>query len=151
MRKYGKKIREYNYCVLTREEQYTYSRIYLKDAPRNRDNFKKVIKSILGQIPNGVVTEKDGVYLEGLGYFFVFMTPKPYSFKFNRGKRINTLGRKNLFMFTPASPSHFLADYTTEYNSLINREIKKRTNNGQRYLFNPILVYNHFATKKIPS
>lgn len=122
---------------------YVYCRKYIpKEHKVDRQLFINITRHIMSQVREGLLEERDGVLLDDLGYFFIFMTPKPR--KHYNGGFNTSLGRSYYPMFQALGTTNPLVDFHMPYsNKELRDEIKKRVAQGQLYTHNLSLVQNN--------
>lgn len=99
----------------------------------NRETFLKINKRIFEKAYEYLYTERDGVLLDGMGYFFNFMTPDPVGNKFHTSVEI--MGRKYYSMFRTIGQANPFYDYSMSYNIKTQENLIKRVRKKQLYTF----------------
>lgn len=108
---------------------------------KNKDNrfISDVLKKIFENIGNELLDSDDGVYMKGMGYFYVFMNPMPNMKRKNVcAKRVNlthTSGRRYYISFEPIGEKNPFMGYTLDH--MVTKELKERLQQriieGKRY------------------
>lgn len=106
---------------------------------KNESIIPKVLKKIFENIGNELLDSDDGVYMKGMGYFYVFMNPMPNMKRRNIcAQRVNlthTSGRRYYISFEPIGEKNPFMGYTLDH--MVTGELKERLQQkifeGKRY------------------
>ena len=106
---------------------------------KNESIIPKVLKKIFENIGNELLDSDDGVYMKGMGYFYVFMNPMPNMKRKNVcAQRVNlthTSGRRYYISFEPIGEKNPFMGYTLDH--MVTGELKERLQQkiieGKRY------------------
>ena len=106
---------------------------------KNESIIPKVLKKIFENIGNELLDSDDGVYMKGMGYFYVFMNPMPNMKRRNVcAQRVNlthTSGRRYYISFEPIGEKNPFMGYTLDH--MVTGELKERLQQkiieGKRY------------------
>lgn len=106
---------------------------------KNESIIPKVLKKIFENIGNELLDSDDGVYMKGMGYFYVFMNPIPNMKRRNIcAQRVNlthTSGRRYYISFEPIGEKNPFMGYTLDH--MVTGELKERLQQkiieGKRY------------------
>lgn len=106
---------------------------------KNESIIPKVMKKIFENIGNELLDSDDGVYMKGMGYFYVFMNPMPNMKRRNVcAQRVNlthTSGRRYYISFEPIGEKNPFMGYTLDH--MVTGELKERLQQkiieGKRY------------------
>lgn len=112
---------------------YSYCRKYInKEDKVDREVFKKLTKYIVDSIFDLIFEEPDGIYIEGFGYFYIFMEPDVRVYYTKRFT--NPLGRRYYPMFVADGKINPLRNYYLPYSLAdFRRKIHHRVKDGQLY------------------
>lgn len=141
----GKEVRFKNTEIenfpLYHNKHYKYCHKYVskKHKLKDRRQFIELTRFIMQQIITGIIEEKDGVYLEGIGYFYNFLIPKPR--KYRKGNLYNhVMNREYYTCFVATGKNNPLSDFHIPFISPITSEVKRRLRQGQLYTSNLSLL-----------
>lgn len=106
---------------------------------KNESIIPKVMKKIFENIGNELLDSDDGVYMKGMGYFYVFMNPMPNMKRRNVcAQRVNlthTSGRRYYISFEPIGEKNPFMGYTLDH--MVTGDLKERLQQkiieGKRY------------------
>lgn len=105
----------------------------------------EILRHIINEIAQQVIENKAGVYIKGLGYFFIFSTPLDYDFKGNASRRVRVTNRAHRLCMIPTKDSP-LRDYVIDFSNspTMNRYIDDSIAAGNRYmnLSSTVLTYD---------
>lgn len=124
--------RDQEYFPLYHNTQYSYCHKYIpkKHKLKDRRQFINLMRFITDQLVHGILEEKDGVHLEGIGYFFVFMVPEvrpnQRSWRFS-----HVMHRDNYACFMATGKNNPFADFQMAYDNDVKAEVRRRLANGQ--------------------
>lgn len=113
---------------------------YLK-IKKNKDVgvVSPILKKIFENIGNELLDSDDGVYMKGMGYFYIFMNPMPNMRRKNicaeRVNLIHTSGRRYYISFEPIGEKNPFMGYTLDH--MVTENLKNRMQQkiieGKRY------------------
>lgn len=125
-----------NFVKLHHNIQYSYSRKYIpKKHNLGREVFKQINKHIANQVADGMLESKEGVFLEGIGYFYVFLSPVKRNSYIRKINRVYILNREAYPMFTATGRGNLLTSYQLSYEGDLKLEVKRRIKRRQYYKF----------------
>lgn len=114
-----------------------------KHVSEDREEMRKILKTICKHIATGMVECPGGVYIKGIGYFFNWKSPKkmPYHTTIKgKGLKENFNYHTNHYMFFPtyvpmASKTHFRSSWTMDkqFNHNIKKGVAEKLKSGFKY------------------
>jgi hypothetical protein len=132
-------------------EYLNYDKIPDKHRAGDREELRKIVKTICKHIAEEVVEREGGVHISRLGYFFVWKIPRKMTY--NTKVRGGTLEEKfnyhtNHYMFSPIFLPSIDSRNTLKYwgmdNSFsvnIRQGIKEKVSSGFKYKIYPYSLY----------
>lgn len=138
-----KKFRNYDQprFPIYHNTQYSYSHKYIpkKHKLKDRREFINLMRFITDQVVHGILEEKDGVHLDGIGYFFVFTVPKPRT-RMKDYRYAHVMYRDNFPCFMATGKNNPFSDFQFPYVTQLKTELRRRLRRGQLYTSNLSLM-----------
>ena len=119
-----------------------YKRMYKHMKYKDNKCHKKlniVLRKIFENMANEIIESDDGLYMEGLGYFYVFMTPTPNMKRKNvcakRSDLVHLGGRRYYISFEPVGDKTPLMGFMLDHreNKKLRERLHQRLREGKRY------------------
>lgn len=129
-----------HYFRLLSNYLHNYSKKYLKyEHNKGRELHRKVFKKILENISEAILESDGGVYMKGMGYFYIFTAPmKNIKRKNVCAKRTDftyTKAGRNYLSFEPIGDKNPFTGFALDYkvDEKLKKKIQENIRNGRRY------------------
>ena len=100
---------------------------------------RTVLKKIFENIGNALLESDDGVYMKGMGYFYIFMSPNPNMKRKNicasRTDLTHVSGRRHYISFDPIGEKNGFMGFTLDHmeDSKLRERLHNKLKGGKRY------------------
>lgn len=140
-----------NYFYTDYVKKYVEKNKKTKTYSFDRDEMRHVLKDIFEAIADEIVEGDNGVYMEGMGYFYIFTSITPY-FKSPKSapKRVmyefaDTNGRRFYLSFNPIGAKSPFRGFSLDFNEsdTIKKRIREKARNGKRWKYYLSILLNN--------